>query len=278
MATPWDRADAGYIAEWVPRFTPYHIDLIQELKLEEAHRVLVPCCGTGAEVIGVARELSVGGSVRATDSHEDMVRIAKEKIHGAGFPNASVHLAPAEDATGGPYDVILCAFGLWQLPNRIDVLHAWKDALAPHGKVGVLTWGPPDEESDAFELMTRCLREREPGVSIVSPRILSARDSMSAMFDDAGLVLVRHTVIRHTLAFPTAEAFVAALRHARTWHTIWDEIGDERMGHVIAHFYNQVGGPTAALPWDPPATLAVAACPGDEIGLASRPSVKVPSH
>jgi ubiquinone/menaquinone biosynthesis C-methylase UbiE len=277
MATPWDRADAGYLAEWLPRFTPYHLDLVEEMKVETAQRVLVACCGTGAEVLGVARELAPGGRVRATDADPEMVRLARARVDEVGFANVAIDVAPAEDASGGPYDAVLCAFALWQLDHRVDVLGAWRDALAPHGKVGILTWGPA-EESDAFELMTRCLKEREPAAAIVPPRMLSARDSMSAMFEQAGLVQVRHTIVRHTLAFSTAESFVVALRHARSWHAVWDALGEERMGHVVADFYNRVGGPTAPLPWDPPATLAVAARPGDEIGLRSRPSVKVPAH
>lgn len=276
MATPWDRASDGYVAEWLPRFTPYHIDLIEELAIEDAKRVLIPCCGTGSEVLVAARELGPSGTIRATDSHAPMVQLAKSRVTQAGFPNVTVENASAEDAHGGPYDAIVCAFGLWQLDHRVDVLRAWKGALAPHGKVGVLTWGPP-EETDPFELMTRCLLELEPNVPVLVPRILSARDSMNAMFDEAGLVLVRHTVVRHTLSFPTAEAFVVALREARSWNEIWTNLGEERMNVVAAHFYDRVGGPTSPLPWDPPATLAIAARPGTEISLKTRPSVKVPA-
>lgn len=275
MATPWDRASEGYVAEWLPRFTPYHVDLVEELLVEgTAARVLVPCCGTGAEVIGVARELAPGGVVRATDADPVMAAFAESRVRAAGFDGVSVERAAAEDASGGPWDVVLCAFGLWQLDHRTDVLHAWKSALAPHGKVGVLTWGPPDDE-DPIELMTKCVREREPTIEIVAPHILSALDSMAAMFDAAGLSLVRHTVLRHTISFASAEGFVAALREARHWHELFARLGEERTAKIISAFYDKVGGPTAPVPWVAPATLAVAAAPGDEIALRSRPSIKV---
>lgn len=275
MATPWDRAAEGYVSEWVPRFTPYHIDLIEELTLQDAQRVLVACAGTGAEVVAVAREIGPQGYIRATDADPAMVRFATERAFSAGFSNVSVESALAEDARGGPWDAIVCAFGLWQLEHRTEVLRAWKAALAPSGKVGILTWGPP-EQDDPFELMTQCLRQHEPNVPIVSPRILSARDSMEHMFEEAGLSLVRHTVVRHTLSFSTAEAFVKSLREARFWHDLWAEIGEERMAFVAARFYEKVGGPTAPMPWDAPATLAIAAAPGAEIALKSRPSLRVP--
>lgn len=276
MATPWDRAADGYVAEWLPRFTPYHIDLLKELAIQEGQRVLVPCCGTGAEVVAVARDVGPQGVVRATDSHEDMVRASKERARGAGFPHVRIEKSSAEDASGGPWDAIVCAFGLWQLDHRVQVLHAWRETLAPNGKVGVITWGPPGDD-DPFELMSKCMRELEPSVSIIPPRILSERDSMVSMFEEAGLSLVRHTVVRHTLSFLSAEAFVTALRQARIWHDLWADLGEERMGMVVASFYAAVGGPSAPLPWDPPATLAVAALPGAEVALNSRPSVRAPS-
>jgi len=87
---------------------------------------------------------------------------------------------------------------------------------------------------------------------------------------------VRHTVLRHTVSFPTAEDFTAAIREGRTWRTIWEELGPERMGRVTARFYDQVGGPTAPLVFEPAATLAIAALPGAEVELAVRPSVVAP--
>ena len=55
MATPWDRAAAKYIEEWVPRFVPYHVDLVRELALAQGQRVLVVSSGPGSEVLAVAR-------------------------------------------------------------------------------------------------------------------------------------------------------------------------------------------------------------------------------
>ena len=45
---------------------------------------------------------------------------------------------------------------------------------------------------------------------------------------------------------------------------------------TIESFYDQVGGPTAPLVFEPAATLAIAALPGSEVELAVRPSVVAP--
>ena len=95
------------------------------------------------------------------------------------------------------------------------------------------------------------------------------------MFEEGGLALVRHTVLRHTVTFPSAEAFIAAIREGRTWRRVWQELGEERMGLVAARFYDRVGGPTEPMSFEPAVTCAIAALPGAEVELATRHSVKV---
>jgi ubiquinone/menaquinone biosynthesis C-methylase UbiE len=275
MATPWDRAAEGYLEEWVPRFVPYHLDLVSELALAKGQRVMVASCGPGAEALAAARAVGEGGLVRATDTSEAMVKICADAAKRAGFAHVECATRDAARVEGGPWDSILCAFGLWQLENRGAVIHAWSGALAATGKVGVLTWGPPDAD-DPFELLARCLHELEPAFRAPRPQVAAERDRMAQMFESGGLAMVRHTVVRHTLTFHTAEAFVRALREACTWRKIWEQIGDARLERVAAKFYDEVGGPDAPVTFAPPATLAIAARPGAQVELAHRPSVRVP--
>ncbi len=277
MATPWDRAARGYVEEWVPRFTPYHLDLVQETKLELGQHVLVACAGPGSEVLAAARAVGPVGKVRATDRSAEMVSICCELAEAAELDNVVCEVADAKDASGGPWDAVMCAFGLWQLDDRVGALKAWANALSPSGKVAVMTWGPA-EEDDPFERVALCLAHLEPDLAKPSPRIVSQRDAMAQMFEEAELTMVRHTVVRHTLAFKRAEDFFNALRETYPWCDIWEQIGDARMSRVAARFYGLVGGPDAPLSWDPPATLAIAGLPGSEIEVASRrSSVLVPA-
>ena len=275
MATPFDRAARRYIEEWVPRFVPYHTDLVRELALVQGQRVMVARCGPGAEVLAVARAVGDRGKVRATDPNAEMVGVCDEQVKKAGFPAVTCECAEADDVGEGGWNAIVCAFGLWTLTDRPAVLQRWAASLAPNGKVGILTFGPPDE-SDPFEILARSLRELEPDAATKPPRIEASRESLLRTFEDGGLALVRHTVLHHTVSFPTAEDFTNAIREGRTWRTVWEELGPERMGRVTAHFYDQVGGPTAPLVFEPAATLAIAALPGAEVELAVRPSVVAP--
>jgi ubiquinone/menaquinone biosynthesis C-methylase UbiE len=276
MGTPWDRAAAGYVEEWVPRFVPYHLDLVRELALRPGQRVLVTSAGPGAEALAVARAVGETGRVRATDVSEAMTRLCVEQVKRAAFSQVECAVADARDVQGGPWDAVICAFGLWQIDARGETLEAWRDALAPQGKVGIVTWGPP-EADDPFERLGSYLAELEPEHATPSPRILASRESMASMFEEAGLAMVRHTVVRHVMSFRSAEALVRALREACSWRRVWETIGDARMARVAARFYDWVGGPDAPVTFQPPATLAIAALPGAEVELAHRPSVRVPA-
>ena len=277
MATPWDRAAAGYLQEWVPRFVPYHLDLVRELAIHPGARVLVTSCGPGAEVLAVARAVGELGHVLATDKSDEMVRLCLEQARAGAFANVEAAVADASDTRAGQkkWDAILCAFGLWQIDDREALLRAWSKGLAPRGKVGVLTWGP-DAGEGPFEVLSSCLKELEPAHFVPSPHVLAEREPMARLFDQGGLVMVRHTVIRHTLAWKSAEDFFRALREACTWRRVWEEIGDARLERVAGLFYEKVGSAKTPLSFDSPATIAIGALPGDEIELDNRPSLRVP--
>ena len=275
MATPWDRAAAGYLDEWVPRFVPYHLDLVRELALHPGARVLVASAGPGSEALAVARTVGGRGKVRATDKSQEMIRLCRNQVKTAGFTNVEVNVADAAETTGGPWDAIVCAFGLWQVEDRGHLLRAWAEALTPSGKIGILTWGPPDGEGP-FEILAASVAEVEPASHVPSPRVLAEREPMSLLFDEGGLTMVRHTVVRHTLVFKSAEHFVSAVKEACTWRRLWEELGEERFSRVAARFYEKVGGPDVPLSFDSPATIALGALPGAEIELENRPSLRVP--
>jgi ubiquinone/menaquinone biosynthesis C-methylase UbiE len=279
MGTPWDRAAGGYLEEWVPRFVPYHTDLVRQLALSPGARVLVVTAGPGAEVLALARAVGPTGMVRATDTSPEMVALCKEQVARAGLSGVTCAVADASDVSGPEdWDAIVCAFGLWQIEPkpRAAAMQAWRQALAPRGKVGIVTWGPP-EDDDPNEQLSQALRVVEPGYDVPSPRVLAEREAMAAMFDEAGLSLVRHTVVRHTMSFPSAERFVRAMREACTWRRRWEELGGARMEKVARAFYEWTGGPDVPLSFAPPATLAIAGIPGAELELEGRPSVKVPA-
>jgi ubiquinone/menaquinone biosynthesis C-methylase UbiE len=275
MGTPWDRAAATYLEEWAPRFVPYHLDLIHDLALQPGQRALVVTAGPGAEVLAAARAVGEKGVVRATDASAAMTELCRAQAEKAGLDWVRCDVADAADTSGAPYDAIVCAFGLWQIADLPGTLRAWQGALSSRGKVGVVAWGPPEAE-DPFDVLGRVLAEAEPSLANRSARLGAERGAMEAMFDRAELSLVRHTIVRHVLAFPSAERLVRAMREGCTWRSTWEALGDARMERVARAFYEWAGGPDTPMSFAPPAALAIAGLPGAELELAGRPSVKAP--
>ncbi len=262
----------------MPRFLPYHLDLVEELALQEGSRVLVVAAGPGAEAIAVARRVGESGHVRGTDPSVEMIKLATEEAKKAGLANV-LHMAQASasDASGGPWDAIVCAFGLWQLDDeeRARTLAAWTPALAPNGKIGIITWGP-SVPNGPFEKLAASLKELEPEFRSTSRQKLAEKPAMVAMLASAGLSVVRFKVVRHTHQFKTAEEFVLSVREACTWRGVWEELGDERIERVATHFYAKVGGPNEPIIAEPPATIVIAGVPGAELRLRDDVSMKVP--
>ncbi len=277
MGTPWDSATTGYFEEWVPRFVPYHTSLVHELVLALGQRVLVAHAGSGAEVLAARRIVGGSGHVRATDTSPAMIARLSARMSAAGFDGVACEVADAADTRGAPFHAIMCAFAPSREAgdaDRVSVLAAWAKALHPSGKIGIMTWGPSDPD-DPFEMMASALEDVE-GMPLRPHRIDAARASMQTMFGGAGLSMVRHTVVRHTLNFPSAELFARGLQNARSWRELWDRLGEARAARVASRFFEKAGGPSVPLACQPPATIAIAALPGADVELAHRPSVRVP--
>jgi SAM-dependent methyltransferase len=285
MGTPWDAAAPQYLEEWVPRIVPYHLDLVREVALGRGARVWVASAGPGSEVLAAARAVGPSGFVRATDKSEVMVHLCRERVARAGFGDwvecavgdEDEDIAPREtrdDAGRGPagstpargWDAVLCAFGLWQLASPARALAAWARTLAPEGKLGVLTWGPR-EPGSPFDVLRTSLAEIAPDLAVPDPSIQAEREPMGAMFDAAGLAMVRHTRVRHTLTFPTTEAFVRAMKAGCCWQKVEGALGAERFERVLVRFCESFGGPRAPLAFEPPATLAI----GVKLGESGEP-------
>jgi protein-L-isoaspartate O-methyltransferase len=275
MGIPWESADSaapGYLDEWVPRFVPYHADLLRELAVRQGQRVLVPCAGPGFEVAALARAVGGGGIVRATDANSAMVRLAADRIRAAGVSaTAAAVRAPSDETAGGPWDAIFCAYGLASPGEVVGILDAWRRSLTPTGKVGIVAWGP-SEASGPFARFRA--RFGEVGrVGFPDDKDVT-REAMMALFSSAGLELVRHTVVRHTMAFATAAAFVRAMTDA----CVVRNASREDLDRAAAGFYADVGGPDAPLSFESPSTIAIACLPGAEVELDARPSVRAPSQ
>jgi hypothetical protein len=262
MPTSWDRASPGYVDEWAPRFAPYSGDLVREVGLGARQRALLVGAGPSA-VIFAARAVGEGGRVRVVDPRPEMLALVRRHADAAGV---SGWLETSKDL-GGPWDAVLSGFG----SSAIDVtseLHSWADVLDPKGKLGLLLWGPV-EPDDPLVRLEKMLADRDPGPTL-------ERAHLGQLLHAAGLVMVRHTIVRHTVSFVHAEELAVTAIKACTWRQAFEAQGAAKCGKALGKLYDLLGGPDAPVSWEPPATLAIAGLPGAEIELPHRPSVKIP--
>lgn len=277
MGIPWNRAAPAYTATFLPRFLPYHHSFVEELAVKEGDRVLSPVCGPGTDALSFARTIGSAGKLRATDPDASWTETVVTRFREASVSgHASFEVAPPTDASGGPFDVIATAFhGLDAVAER-HALEAYRDALSTHGKIGRLEWGPSTDD-DPFDAFLDALAEYAPSFDVQeSVDAIVDRSALAKLFESAGLTMVRHTVIRHTVVFATAEEYLDGLVLSLRYRDAFVRLGETTVQKVRARFFDRVGGPTAALSFQPAATIAIAALPGAEVELPHRPSVRVP--
>lgn len=264
----WDRASPGFLAEWGPQLAPYGADLAAELGLHEGARVLSTC---GSEVVALARAVGEAGLVHAVAERDDVLVLCKESVAAAGL-GARVEVGRSARRD---YDAAISAFDIADGDARAQ-LAVLRDAIGPRGKVGVMVWGPSAED-DPERIFARAADEIAPALRAVSLGLDVERAALAALFESAGLALIRHTVVSHAMMFPSAERFAAALLRARLYGPKLRALGDEKVAAVLARFYERVGGQDEPISYAPLATIVIAALPGAEIELPHRPSVRVPT-
>ncbi|CAN5208461.1 hypothetical protein BH09MYX1_BH09MYX1_34390 [soil metagenome] len=275
MGMPWNRATSSYLDTFLPRFLPYHHDFAEQLGAKEGDRVLVPSCGPGTEAIAFARAVGDSGRVRATDPDASWGEFLAKRFKDAGLAaRGSFDQSAVGETSSAPFSIIACAFSTLTRDEELHALESWRDALATNGKIGLMAWGPVDE-GDPYELYLAAVGEHSVELSVKAQGETTVdRTSLGRLFEEAGLVMVRHTVIRHSQVFTTTEEFVDALVLALRWREDLLALGEVEVQKIRARFLELAGGPGVALSFQPAATIAIAALPGEEVELPHRPSVR----
>jgi hypothetical protein len=266
----WDRASPGYLAEWLPHFTPYESDLASELGLREGDHVLSTA---GSEVLALARAVGETGHVDAFDASDDVVVLCRERVEAAGL---GARITCTHAPPNGPYEAAASAFALVHASDAVEHVRNLGDRIAPAGKVGVIVWGPP-VDGDPERAFAKIVDELHPEIHAAHEPTGLDRAALSTLFEKAGLALVRHTIVSHTLVFQRAERFAMSLLGARTYGPELVALGEEAVGAALARFYERVVAQDAPISYSPVATIVIGAHHGAEVELPHRPSVRVPT-
>ena len=117
----------------------------------ERRDVLDICCGTGNLARAVVAR---GGRVTGIDFGPTMIEIARSKVAGADL---RIGDAEALQFPNQCFDVALCSFGLWHMPEPDMALAEAVRVLKNGGVYAYTTWLPPQQGWDMFDLLMKAV-------------------------------------------------------------------------------------------------------------------------
>lgn len=155
IAGVFDRAAPSY-DQLVGRYHEHFGErLVDVTGVGPGDAVLDVACGRGAALLPAASRVGTTGTIAGIDLSPEMVRRAREALAGAGL-TADVRVMDAEqlEFPASTLTVVLCAFGIFFLPDAAGAMAEFRRVLRPGGVVGVSTWGEEDQrwawENDVF--------------------------------------------------------------------------------------------------------------------------------
>jgi O-methyltransferase/aklanonic acid methyltransferase len=184
VGAAFERAAPSYDRAAFSFFGPFARRLVDAAGVAPGDRVLDVACGTGAVGLAAAEAAGRDGGVHAIDLVPAMVDQARAAAAKAGVAmHAEVGDAERLIHDDAEFDVVLCGFGIFFLPDVPAALAEWKRVLRPGGTLAVSTWDDSADERWAWE--RGLMREYAP--RLPQPALV-ATGSMLGRFDTAAKV------------------------------------------------------------------------------------------
>jgi arsenite methyltransferase len=163
-------------------------------------RVLDVATGPGTAALIVAAR-APDARVVGLDVAPDMVARASARALAEGLANTRfvVGSALAPPFEAGSFDLVLCASAIYYMPDLVAAVRAWREVLAPGGRLAFSTFadGALEPMSSLFDA-----RVRAAGIAVPQPTPLyrlTSPDACSQLLEAAGLTEVR--VARRQLGY-----------------------------------------------------------------------------
>lgn len=218
----WTAESAGWVkhADLLAAWSSAAVDLVvRGSGARPGMRALDVASASGATAFALARAVSPGGSVVATDLVPEMLRGAEALARARGVTNVTFREADAEalpfpDAS---FDVATCLHGVMFFPQPVKAAHELRRVLAPGGRAAWLAWGPPEGNpflgAVAGPFLRRIGAAGAPSPDEPGPFRFAAPGSLSAVLRGGGFDDVREDAREIPWDFPgTPETFWSAVQ------------------------------------------------------------------
>lgn len=193
---------SGLFGEWAPR-------VAEAAGVGPGERVLDVACGTGVLAREVARRVGEEGLVAGVDPGPGMLAVARKLSPSVRWKEGTAESLPFPDDS---FDVVVSQFGLMFFQDRGRAAGEMLRVLRTGGRVAVCVWNGL-EANPAYAAVVALL-EKTAGEAAAdglrAPFVLGDRDSLAALFSEAGAHGTEVWTHAGTGRFPSIRAMVEA--------------------------------------------------------------------
>ena len=184
----WERTSAQYAIDRSQVFQRFAERLVTLLNPLSFQRVLDVGTGTGLAARLVAGQIMARGQVIGVDCAWSMAEQARTACAEDEWSNVFFIQMDAESLAFADetFDLVTCAFSLFQFVNMSQSLAEMRRVLGPGGRIGLSNWGP-GFFSPVARMQRNLFREYDLRPLITNPITLGPEE-MRALLEQAGFV------------------------------------------------------------------------------------------
>lgn len=190
VSAGFNLASVGYDRQAVRFLALTARRLVELAGIENGETILDVATGTGAAAIAISPIVGANGRVIGIDLAQDMLAVAQRNITTASLTNIDLQLGDGEhlNFSNNSFDKVICASGIFFLPDMLSGLRDWLRVTKPDGVVAFSSFG-----ESAFNPMREmyATRIQSYGVELPTPRgiqRLNTTEKCSDLMQEAGFV------------------------------------------------------------------------------------------
>ena len=199
--------------------------------IQSGQRVLDVACGTGVLSREVASRVSPSGYIAGLDPSSGMLAVGKELAPEIDWKQGVAESLPFPEES---FDTVVCQFGLMFFSDRHQAIREMLRVLVPGGRMVVAVWDSLTNVpayAASVELLER-IAGRQAADALSAPFVLGNRQTLAALFTDAGASSVDITTHSGTARFPSISVMVEA--DLRGWLPVMGVVlTEELIGHIL---------------------------------------------